>query len=255
MDTRRARVTSRPRTQPYMPLPLLGFGIGPSLGLVGGLRIRDESGEDKTAEVRAEWKNGPEAFDRKMIEMNVHFEREMLRGPADEQVAQLRADGWDPDVARRIAGERAAAEQAQVANLDTDPRWRRGRLRDVVSARHLLVDLNTATTKALAARGVATPTDFLTDRHVARRFVDSMPSSDVYVTLVTAAHRNPQRSWTANDMFHIDAASTAVAYCDIVACDSHVCNSLRAAKLEERAGVVVLDNVDDLAERLEAQAA
>jgi hypothetical protein len=243
------------REQPYRPLPLLGSGIGRSMGLVGGLRIRDASGADKTDEMRATWKDGPEAFDRKMMEMNLHFEREMLRGPADEQVEQLRADGWDPDVARRIAGERAAAEQAQAANLDTDPRWRRGRLRDVVSARHLLIDLNTPTTKALAARGVSTTTDFLTDRHVARRFVDSMPSSDVYVTLVTAAPRNPQRRWTANDVFDIDAASTAVAYCDIVVCDSHVSNALRAAKLEERAQVVVLDNLNDLGEHLEARAA
>lgn len=243
-----------PREQPYKPLPLLGFGVGPSMGLVGGLRIRDESGEDKTDEVRAAWKDGPEAFDRKMLEMNVHFEREMLRGPVEEQVEQLRVDGWDPDVARRIASERAAAEQTQAANVDADPRWRRGRLRDIVSARHLLIDLNTPTAKALAARGVAT-TDFLTDQHIARRFVDSMPSSDVYVTLVTAAHRNPQRPWTANDMFDIDAASTAVAYCDIVVCDSHVCNALRAAKLEARARVVLLDNLDDLAEHLEARAA
>jgi hypothetical protein len=240
------------REQPYEPLPLLGFG--PSLGLVGGLRIRDESGEDKTAEVRATWKDGPEGFDRKMLEMNVYLEREMLRGPADEQVEELRAEGWDPDVARRMASERAAAEQAQAANLDADPRWRRGRLRDVVSARHLLIDLNTPTTKAFAARGVAT-TDFVTDRHVPRRFIDSMPSSDVYVTLVVAAHRNPQRPWTANDMFDMGAASTAVAYCDIVVCDSHVCNALRAAKLEERAQVVVLDNLNDLAEHLHVRAA
>jgi hypothetical protein len=244
-----------PREQPFETLPLLGFGVGPSLGLAGGLRFRNESGEDKTAEARADWPEGPEEFDRKMDEMNHYVEREVLRGPADEQVEQLRADGWDPDVARRDAAERAAAEQAQVANFDNDPRWRRGRLRDVVAARHLLIDLNTPTSTALAARGVPKPTEFLVDRHIARRFIDSMPSSDVFVTLVSAAHRNPQRPWTANDIFDIDAASSAAAYCDIVCCDSHVCNTLRAAKLEERAQVAVFDNLDDLVEQLDIRAA
>jgi len=244
-----------PREEPYQPLPLFGFGVGPSLGLVGGLRIRDEAGEDKTAEARANWPDGPEAFDRKMIEMNRYFEREILRGPAEDQIEQRRADGWDPSVPRRMAGERAAVEQAQVANLNTDPRWRRGRLRDVVAARHLLIDLNAPTSEALAARGVPDSTEFLTDRDVARRVIDSMPSSDVFVTLVTAAHRNPQRRWTANDIFDIEAASTAVAYCDIVVCDSHVWHTIRAAKLEERAQVAVLDDLDDLAEQLDLRAA
>jgi hypothetical protein len=243
------------RAQPYEALPLLGFGVGPSLGLVGGLRIRNKAGEDKTAEARAAFPDGPEAFDRKMIELNHHFEREILRGPADEQVEQLRADGWHPEVARRDAAQRAAAEQAQVANLDTDPRWRRGRLRDVVAGRHLLIDLNEPTTTALAARGVPKPTEVLVDRDVARRFVDSMPSSDVFVTLMTAAHRNPQRPWTANDIFDIDAASTAAAYCDIVCCDSHVCNTLRASKLEDRAQVAVFDDLEDLVEQLDLRAA
>jgi len=80
----------------------------------------------------------------------------MLRGPADAQVDQLRSDGWDPDGARRIPSEGAAAEQAQVENLDNDPRWRRGRLRDIVAKASESIWLNDAL-RAASPRAQKTP--------------------------------------------------------------------------------------------------
>src|SRR5215211_4633925 len=63
--------------------------------------------------------------------------------------------------------------------------------------------------------------DLFTDLESARRFVDSMPSADVCVSLMTAAHRNPETKWTGNDMFDIDALSVAVPYCDVVVTERH----------------------------------
>jgi hypothetical protein len=238
-----------PRDVPYAPLGLLGFGFGPSLGMRGGLRFRNDDGDDVTAKVRSEWAAGPEAFDATLLEASTQMERKMLEGPPDEDIESLRAEGWDPGVANRIAEERAQAERDQVARLDAEPQWRRGRLRDVVSARHLLFELNAATTKALLARGLSHD-DVFVDRYDVRRFIDSMPTSDICVTLMTAAHRNPQRRWTSNDIFDIDAASIAAAYCDVVVMDSHVANALTAAKVGARASTTIFSSVAELADYL-----
>lgn len=243
------------REQPYEALPLLGVGVGPAVGLRGGLRIRDAEGRDRTADARQAWPGGSNAFDRKLAAMNLTLEREVLRGPPDDQVEELHRMGWDPDAARREARERAADEQGQAARLDADTRWRRGRIRDVVAARYLLQELNCPASRAIAARGVAHPTDFFTDRAVARTFLDSMPSSDVWVTLAAAAHRNPQRKWTPNDIFDFDAASVAAAYCDVFVGDAHVCNALRTAKIDTRANVTICDNLDDLIALLDSASA
>jgi hypothetical protein len=57
------------------------------------------------------------------------------------------------------------------------------------------------------------------DPEGARRFVDSMPSADVWVSLIAARHRNPQTKWVRNHIFDADALSIAVPYCDIVVPD------------------------------------
>lgn len=124
------------RPVPYAAAPLLGWGVGPAFGLRGGLRIRAAEG-DVTDERRAEWPQCPEAFDAMRADLNLRFERAMLRGPSDAEVAGLRGDGWDPTVARRIAEERATAERELAALLDAEPHLRWGKVRDAVSGRYL----------------------------------------------------------------------------------------------------------------------
>jgi hypothetical protein len=246
--------------EPYAPLTLLNFGVGPAFGLVGGLRMRNQAGRDVTEEARLEHPDGAEAFDEALRQANLKLERAMLRGPSPEEAKELRnAGSWDPLVARKIATERAAAEQAQVENIDAHPdgqHWRKTRLRDVTSARHFLVDLKEPTIQGLNARKLGLddafppPPEDSAEPIEARRFADSMPSSDVFVTLTTEMHRNPQRTWTPNDVFDIQALSVGVAYCDAVLCDKDKARMLNLHKVGDRLGTRVTSHLLELPEVL-----
>lgn len=248
------RFGSRP--DPHSPLTLLNFGVGPAFGMVGGLRIKNRAGRDVTEEARLEHPKGPEEFDRMLREMNVKFERAMLRGPSPDEAAELRSAGdWDPTVARKIAADRAALEQMQVENLDSsdDGRdWRRTRLRDVTSGRHFFVDLNEATANGLNARNIKledafpAPSEDSDEPSEIRRFTDSMPSSDVFVTMVTEMHRNAERIWKPNDIFDIDALSVGVAYCDAVLCDNDKARVLNVRRVGDRLGTRVTSRLVEL---------
>jgi hypothetical protein len=236
----------QPRPERYVPLPLVGYGVGHALGMRGGLRIRSAEG-DVTERVRDEWPGGPEQFDSRLSAAELLLERATLCGPSDEDVPALKQDGWNPRAAREVAEKRAAQEREQAALLDASPSWRRGRLRDLVSARYLLIELNAVVSEALAVRGLKIEEVF-GDTPSARRMMDSMPSADVSVSLMTAAHRNPQTKWTPNDIFDIDGLSLAAAYCDVVVTDRHARNSLIAAGVPARAGTEVPATLAELSE-------
>lgn len=237
-----ARFGDRPDR--YAPQTLLNFGIGPAFGMVGGLRIRNRAGRDVTEEARLEHPGGPEAFDQMLREMNIGLERGMLCGPSAQEADELRsAGGWDPSVARKIASDRAALEQAQVENLNSSDdarKWRRSRLRDITSARHFAIDLDALTANGLQARNIefedafSAPPDDAEGPSELRCFTDSMPSSDVFVTITTEMHRNSERVWKPNDIFDIDALSVGVAYCDAVLCDNDKARILNVRRVGER---------------------
>lgn len=249
-----ARVGERP--DPYPSLRLLNFGVGPAFGMRGGLRIRNRAGRDVTEEARLEYPDGPEAFDERLRRANLRFEREMLRGPSPKEAEALREAGdWDPMIARKIATERATSEQAQVTNISshTDSRrWRQSRLRDVTSARHFVVDLSEPTAEGLNGRRLRledvfpAPPEDSEEPTEARRYADSMPSSDVFVTLMTEMHRNPRRTWTPNDIFDVDALSVGVAYCDAVLCDRDKAAMLNLRRVGERLGTHVTAQLVEL---------
>jgi hypothetical protein len=234
-----------PRPTPLRPLSLLGRGVGHAFGVSGQLTIKSVDGGDATENVRFRWPDGPEAFDRWLAEAQLQAERGILAGPTDGEVPELQSYGWDPTVAHRGQEQRAQQERALKQQLDADPRWRRGRLRDVVSARYLLIELMDPLREGLSERGLSLD-DVLRDRDSARRFVDSMPSADVFVTLATAAHRNGELRWTPNDIFDIDALSVAVAYCDIVVTERHRHHVLRTSGVAARLGTQVLATLEEL---------
>jgi len=237
---------AHPRPEPYAAVPVLCQGVLQAFGRRGGLRVRDESGKDVTEAVRRDWRGGPEQFDAWQGDAERQLDRSALRGPTDAEAPELRALGWDPTTARRGANQRAAQEREQADRLAAEPRWRRGRLRDVVSARYIALEINEMLAQALAARNLELEEVF-PDPKYARRFVDSMPSADVCVSLITAAHRNPQTRWTGNDMFDIDALSVAVPYCDIVVTERHARHALEVAGAPDRAGTAVMATLEGLA--------
>jgi hypothetical protein len=173
----------------------------------------------------------------------------VLAGPSDDEVEQLRAYGWNPEAVQQVAENRAAEERAQVARLNADPRWRRGRLRDVVMAREVIIELFEALNEALEARG-RDFSDVWTDREAACEIPSAMPSTDVAVTLKAAAHRNPHKGWQRNDIYDIDALSVAVPYCDIVVTEKHAHYVLQAERIPSRMNTILLWRLGDLLRQL-----
>jgi hypothetical protein len=239
-------MTRRPIV-PYPAVPVLGVGFGHAFGLSGQLRIRDTDG-DVTDSTRATWPEGPEAFDAWLSQLQRLGERMMLAGPKDHDHEKLKSLGYDAQAARVGQERRAQQEREQAARFDRYPRFRRGRTRDAVAARYVGIELLDMLNEGLANRGVRFD-EFDFDRASARRFVDSMPGSDVHVTLQTAAHRNASFPWEPNDFFDIDALALATPYSDIVGTErkwAHVLNSSGCAKRLDTRVVVTPEELASL---------
>jgi hypothetical protein len=203
-------VVARP---PLPAIPLIGRGVRHAFGIKSGLRITGPNG-DATDQVRE--RMGAEQFDAFVANANLLLERSVLRGPTDEEVPALQQYGWNPAGATAVAIQRAQEEQSQSARLNEEGgRWRRGRLRDVIAARELLVEFQNMLPRALAARAL-TLEQLGSNLEAARAFIRSMPSTEVSIEIKTAWHRNGDKRWTPNDIYDIDALSLAVPYCDIV---------------------------------------
>jgi hypothetical protein len=153
-------------------------------------------------------------------------------------------------VAHAVAEARAQQERDQAARLAAEPRWRRGGLRDVIAARYLALEIEEIREDALAAHGLRL-TNVVTEIALGRRFTDSMRSADVWITLRTAKHRNPDSVWKSNDIFDIDALSVAAAYCDVVVTERHSAHVLTQAGVPKRIGNRILTSVDQLAGHLD----
>jgi len=232
-------------------IPYLDWGVARAFGLVGGFRIRNEdTGDDVTAAVRAEWRDGPEAFDRVMASAELLLQRSILDGPAPEEEEALRAYGYNPRGAIEIAQRRVDQEvDYQVARRSQNEYFRRQRIRDVVSARELLIELNELLWTGLHSRGVAHE-DVFPSPEVSRPAFDSMPSFDVAVSMKTAYHRDLNHRWTVNDISDIDALGLTVPYCDIVVTDKAAAATANAAGLARRFDTVILGRLTDLVEYL-----
>lgn len=195
----------------FTDAPLLGWGVLQAFGRCGGLMVQSEEEGDVTARARQEWPGGPAAFDAWSRDAECELTRAVLRGPSGEEVADMRARGWDPTVARRIAEDRAQSERELAQRLITNPEYR-DRVRDVVSARYLEFELVEALKEAVDAHGLDLA-GLLDDVDTARRLTDSMPGGDTWISLLTGAHRNPQSQWRPNDIFDFDALTWAVSGC------------------------------------------
>ena len=232
---------------PLPMIPLIGRGVRHTAGVQSGLRIMGPSG-DETDRVRD--RMGAKVLDDLVAEANLLLERSVLRGPTDEEVQNLRALGWNPEAVTQVAERRAAEERAQTLRLDGGGPWRHSRLRDVVSARELLIEFQNILPRALAERGLML-SDVISNPQSARAFVRAMPSTDVSIELKTAWHRNRDKGWTANDIYDIDAMSLAVPYCDIVVTEKACHHALEAARLGKRMHTALLRDLEDLPSALD----
>ncbi len=233
----------------YAGLPLIGRGGMQAMGMRGDLVVRDGDGNDVTAQARREFRDGPAAFDRWRRDAEDRLSRSFLRGPSNEEEPALRAEGWDPEKATALGHKRAEQENEHAARLAADPRWRRGRLRDVVAGRYLALEVFDDLNDCLGRWGVDL-SEICSDPESARRFSDSMPGADVWITMLTAMHRNPQTRWSANDIYDVDALCAAVPYCDLVATERHAAHLLHVAGLPERIGTTVVASLDEAVEEM-----
>lgn len=220
----------------YVAVDLVGHGFGPAFGRDGRLRV-SRDGMDVTGALRAKEREVLAEADRLA-------QRAILAGPADDQVADLRSRGWHPESALAVAERRAAQERELVMLLDKEPRWRRGRLRDVVAARETVIELLDMLDDALVRRGLTTA-DLMPDRAASRALLRAMPSSDVAVALKEQMHRNGQRAagWSANDVYDMDALALAIPYCDVVVTENHAADALRREDAPGRYSTVLLTDL------------
>ncbi len=238
-----------PSRRPMNLMLYLDWGVARAFGLAGGFTVHGEDGSDITEEARVNWPGGPEAFDAALGAAELELCRKVLEGPSPEAEPELRDLGWDPSGSVVIAERRAEQEIEQVARLNDDTRWRRGRIRDVVAAREVLIEINRILFEGMADRD-ASLGDYFTGPEVARRNFDAMPSFDVAVTIKTEYHRDLAHRWTPNDVHDVDAIGSTLPYCDVVVTDKAVASHATRSGLADRLGTIVLSWLDDLNELL-----
>lgn len=236
-----------PRPEPVVPVAYLDWGVARAFGKVGGFRIVDEeTGQDMTERVRSIHPLGPEGFDAVLADAELQLNRQVIEGPTTpEDEADLRRRGYNPYAAHEVALRRLRQELDQVARLDAEPEWRRGRTRDLIAAREVIIQLQAKIERALIARGTDGRMLFLA-YEAARAAFDAMPSYDVAVTMKVEYHRDPSHVWRVNDIHDIDALGSTLPYCDIVVTDKAAASHARRTGLADRLGTTVLSRLDDL---------
>lgn len=225
----RARLGMPPSGHRY---ELLGTGVLRAFGKVGGLRVYDDAGEDVTDAARSAAPD-PVEFDRRFAKAERDLDRAALSGVLAAEY------GSQPPALSSATSDLAVATRSRL-DFETDfieilqdpqhRQFRTERLRDAVSARELTHEWLDAFNAELHSVG-ASMEDVMGGGHEnALAFAESMPSTRVAISMKSSYHRNPQRSWSMNDVHDIDAASAAVAYCDAVFTDKHVWNAVTTAR-------------------------
>jgi hypothetical protein len=223
-------------------IPLLGGSMLWAFGKRGNWVIENVDGSHAD----------PDEFRDQIAECTRKMEQRLLAGPADEDLPALQQLGYTLRNWQDINEKRAEQECAQAERFDAEPKWRKGRLRDVVSARELIVEWMNLITAAVTARGT-TIGQVAGNQETIRRFTEGMPSSRVAVSIKTRYHSNAQHRWTSNDIYDIDAMAVAVPYCDVVFPDKAVKSALSRSPELRVFNTVLPRKPADLANWLDAQ--
>jgi hypothetical protein len=185
-----------------------------------------------------------------MATLNRWAERELLVGPDDEEDPDLVASGSNPQKWRDMLEGRAEQERYLVRELDKEPKYRQGRLRDVVNARELEIELGEVVARATMAMKTSIGKLLDYDRTKLRNFTDRMPSTRVAVSLKAAYHKDNRHEWTTNDIHDVDALSIAVPYCDAVFTDRAARNQVVSCPELKVFGTVLPRKPEELADWL-----
>lgn len=210
------------------PVPLMRPSFAWTHGAPGGFRLSDIHGRDASDRARTEM--GAGKFDAMMRNANYLAERMMLEGPADEDLERLAELGYAPNAARTEREGRLNFELDLVKRLACEPKWRKGRLRDLVAAREITHDWlaimnRVQENRAKSGRPVFDPSD-----SQMTEMLSALPQIQVAISIKTAYHRDPNHRWTTNDITDVDAISVAYAYCDAVFTDKAIRSALRVSR-------------------------
>lgn len=238
------RIGSNP--VPINTMPYLDWGVYRAFGMDGNIKVKSRDGKDTTSAFRQSFTNGPTEFDR--IERQAHLElnRQMIEGPLPEEEPELRRQDYNPEAILEQYVLEAKSEEELARALDENPRWRRGRLSDIVSFREVRFHIHPNLQRGLDERSVTSLRRWFASDEDMRNGFNSMPSFDVSVTLKTFIHRNGRHRWSNNDVHDIHALAIALPYCDIVVTDRAMASLAIQAKLAERLNTVVLSKLSDL---------
>lgn len=234
----------------WTPISLVGNSMLHGFGRVGGLKVIDEAtGLDVTDVARAESFRGDPNW---LSKVERRAERELLAGPRDSEIEELRADGYQPERSRESHDNNVLIEQ-YFADQQLDDHWRKGRLLDVVAGRHLSLELIDMLTLELQSRGLGL-SDIAVECEQNLELPLSMPASAVFVGLKTQYHRDRNRRWTANDLHDIAALALAIPYCDVVFTDASARNAAVTAGLDKAMRTSMPRSPADLAHLLDHDA-
>ena len=213
------------------PIPLIGPTVLHAFGQQGGLRF-----EGAEATESAWWADklcrdmNIDPGDDAMATLNRWVLRQLVAGPEDHDDPELRSLGYTLGPWRKMLEQRAEQERYLVGQLDSDPQLRRGRLRDVVNAREMTIELEEPLAKATTAMGTTIGQLVDGDRAKLRDFSDGMPSTRVAASMKERYHRDSRHDWTTNDIQDIDALAIALPYLDAILTDKAARNNVDQAK-------------------------
>ena len=175
-----------PNPAPINRMDYLDWGVFRAIGKDGSIKVMSASGEDITAGFRQSYTEGPEAFDRIVFEASLELNRQILDGPAPEDEASLRKQGYNPEAILNDYKNEAKSEEELARRLDNEQRWRRGRLRDLVSAREVAFQINSILKRGCHERGIDSLGSLFASINEPRNAFDSMPSFDASGVIVNS---------------------------------------------------------------------
>ena len=181
-----------------------------------------------------------------MSDARLELNRQVLDGPSQNEEFDLRRQGYNPEAILEQYESEATDEAEWARLLDGEPRWRRGRLRDLVSAREVLNHVNSIRKRGCDERGIGSLESLFPSANDARNAFDSMPSFDASVTLKTSIHKNSRHRWSNNDVHDIHALAVTLPYCDIIVTDRAMASQAIQSRLANRLNTIVLSDLSQL---------
>jgi hypothetical protein len=237
----RTALATRLGGAPPGPIPIFGLGQPFAVGNNGKFVLRRKGGgtPDLPPELIRELETGARVIGEYML----------LRGPTPEELPALRQMGFRPEEVERVENERVRREQELAVMLETGTADR-GRLGDIVHARHLFWELRDHLPSALETYGIDIDEFFANSWDWLTALLDDIPSAAINVTLSEKGFRNSYKKWAGNDIRDADAVSAAIPYCDIVMTDKYVAAQLATSPAVTRHGTLVLSRLRDLNDAL-----